>query len=588
MDRFSRTLNDSSKPVPSYYPGYTYWDSLIVQAEMDIITDWILRFGTPEQKDVLIETLQGLIPQVLSGPPWRFGPPERLTLIARSGAEWIVRRASCAQDQRLIGALENARSRLGGTDEFAAIHFLLRAEAACGSIEAQGAVLRGILEDESYFVPQGQATTANVVLSLNYSYPGSLRVEILRKRDAPYEQYPMRPEISDATIRSAISKGGCSQWYTLYLLAEIKKPQAADEERLLQMWDGTDIPTSLVVVDVLYAWGDWQTLVMLYGHTQAAEVKSEIAWALAELGIPQAAAIVEEQLRCSWNPQWIALGKPFPRLVGRKESLNDSKAIEVIRTAEAARSYFHPEFKVLDSDFVISVSLEVMKLGTLDEERFAALKGVAADHDIHPGMRFDLIGSDYGTTDWGKPLIREAAAEALRTYPSAPTVGTIASTMSPEFVVDVCAESISDESLRSLMLSLLASGDGYYYPVIEELLWEVWSQRYIQTEGQSILFREPGNLGTSIDYYCAHCYSRTYPRMLETVLGQLVRNDSLPAGYRAFILIYWSTAYGSFSREFVENLLHEDMPEFIREALQQRLANWPDVTVVFTPMSFRN
>jgi hypothetical protein len=45
-------------------------------------------------------------------------------------------------------------------------------------------------------------------------------------------------------------------------------------------------------------------------------------------------------------------------------------------------------------------------------------------------------------------------------------------------------------------------------------------------------------------------------------------------GYRAFLLVNWPRAPSKISKEFVEDLLKEDMPEFIREALQRRLLNW--------------
>ena len=71
-----------------------------------------------------------------------------------------------------------------------------------------------------------------------------------------------------------------------------------------------------------------------------------------------------------------------------------------MRTAEAAWSYFHPEFDVISNEFMFLTSL---RPGILDEARLTTLKKLVADHDLHPGMRFDLIGSDYATTDWGAP-----------------------------------------------------------------------------------------------------------------------------------------------------------------------------------------
>ncbi len=56
-----------------------------------------------------------------------------------------------------------------------------------------------------------------------------------------------------------------------------------------------------------------------------------------------------------------------------------------MRVEQALWNYFHPAF------------------GALDEERLAVLKRLAADRTIHAGMRFDLLGVDYGGTEWGLP-----------------------------------------------------------------------------------------------------------------------------------------------------------------------------------------
>jgi hypothetical protein len=488
------------------------------------------------------------------------------------GGEYVIRRAACTQDERLLPALQDARSQLAGTS-VAALDFLLRAEVACGSATARDAVVREILDQEKEIVPQGQATPIENILYLNYDdYDAmSLREQILSKRDSLYELYPLPPAMSDGVIRSALAEGPGCPWYTLYLLAEIKNPEAAEQERLLQMWDGKDATTALVLVDVLYVWGDAPTLMNLYTQTSADTVRSEIAWALATLGVPEAAAIVEEQLHNSWNPGWLASGWAFPRSVYPTDTLTDPQAIDAIRTAEAAWSYFHPEFEVVDNDMMF---LAVLRPGVLDGPRLTLLQKLTADSTIHAGMRFDLIGSDYATADWGASTIKAAAGAVLQAYPSASTVSVVLPATNSDLVVDVCGEFLSDESRRNLLISLLTNGSGYYLPVIEGLLWQVWPQRYEATEGQSILFREPGTLGPSIDYYCAHCILRWYPVKAEPVLQAIVQDASLPAGYRAFLLVYWPAAPKWISQDFAEGLLAGDIPDFIREALQKRLLAW--------------
>jgi len=59
------------------------------------------------------------------------------------------------------------------------------------------------------------------------------------------------------------------------------------------------------------------------------------------------------------------------------------------------------------------------------------------------------------------------------------------------------------------------------------------------------------------------------------VFKAIAEDDSLPAGYRAFLLVHWPTAASWVSRDYAEGLLGEGMPAFLREALVQRLPAWP-------------
>jgi hypothetical protein len=77
------------------------------------------------------------------------------------------------------------------------------------------------------------------------------------------------------------------------------------------------------------------------------------------------------------------------------------------------------------------------------DARLALLKRLAADDTIHAGMRFDLLGVDYGGTDWGLPLLEKAARDILATDLSATTVARIQSMMksvgNSGFVIDPAA-----------------------------------------------------------------------------------------------------------------------------------------------------
>lgn len=555
-------------------------DSTLVDfaAEMNIAADWISRFGTAEQKDALVNALAGSIAK-LQGPTKdsRVGPQQSSP--ARSDwFEWIVWRAACAQDARLAGPLEDLHARLAQIKAAEpALAFVLRAQAACGSTGALEAVRREIDSDRAQFLANGETPVWENLASLqsfylsryNQNAPGSLRVQVLQQHWLRYALYPMPSDAADGVLRLALSEEGLSDWYSLYLLAAIKSPRSEDRDRLLQMWNAGDRWVRLIVTDVLYAWNDWQTLMSLYERSESDEVRSEIAWALADLGVAQATAIVEEQVLTAWNSEWIAADRTFILRTVVDPDLDDVTMIDAFRKAEAIWVYFHPLW------------------GALDNERLAMLKRLTGNDAVHSGLRFELLATkyttveslatDYARKDWAQPLLRKAAADVLEDHPAASAAATILSKTDAQLLVDACGEIDSDAARRTLLINLLASGSGAYMPVIGGLLQQVWPQRYIETEGQSILFREPGDLTPSIDYYCANCTSHwLYTRTAETMLKSIITDDSLPAGYRAFLLACWRTAPGWISEGFVESLLQENMPDFIREALERRLPDWPD------------
>jgi len=358
----------------------------------------------------------------------------------------------------------------------------------------------------------------------------------------------------------------------LYLLAGIKEPQAEDRERLIQIWDGGGRWLRIVVVDVLYVWDDAETLLSLYGMADSDELRSEIAWALAASGVAEAVPIIEEQALAMWNGDWLGCGRALLVRTWVDNGVDDPNFTHAARTAEAVQAYFHPEWE--DSG----------------EARLAALKRLCDNSTIHPGLRVGLLATDYDQTDWGRPLLKKAVRELLEAHPQSSLVSALMIdivelfpiTVDAAVVVDACGESDSDEFRRTLLTNLLAGGSVYNLPVIEGLLREVWPQRYVETQGQSILFREPGDLAASLDFYYRNVQQITSRRPTsggyrptEPMLQSVVGDDSLPAGYRAFLLVHWLTAPDWVPRELVEEVLEAEMPDFIREPLQQRLPDWP-------------
>lgn len=547
--------------------------------EMNIVVDWIVRFGTASQKEALAQALTG--PLAALGTPGKtaYLDPTHPMPSTWDWFDWVVWLAASTQDARLAAPLQDLHTRLARTKETEpAQAFVQRAQVACGATDTTEALVRQIAEDETRILAEGGGPTPEGLTSLSQYFltpyrttnTGSLRVQILQRHWWRYEFYPMPSQIGDALLRSALSENTLSDWYTLYLLAGIKEPQAGDRDGLQRIWDKGDSRLRDAAADVLYTWNDDPTLLALYGRADSEEVKAEIAWALTDLGIAQALSIVEERASGSWNQHWRDCNRPFLVMTSAEWSeidKADPKLTEAIREAQAVQKYFHPRYE------------------GLDQERLAALQRLGSNSAIHPGLRFELFLVDYATESWGQPLLKKATTELLEGYPYPATVLTLLSKVDIQQIVDVCGASGSDEFRRTFLINLLAGGDVSYFSVLEGMLREVWPQRYVETQGQSILFRAPGDLATSLDSYCrnAQLVSRVYSRSSSTsttyrptepMLQALVSDGSLPAGYRAFILAYWPSAPAWISWDFVEALLQQDMPDFIREALQQRLANW--------------
>ena len=395
-------------------------DVQIAMGEMDILAEWIWQFGTTEQKDTLIGLLRE---QAAALPPdtWYHASTDRQMWDVISYGHWptwIVWRAACTEDPRLLPALAERSASLPTNASNYQREFLRRAQAACGDSELAAMIVQQIVGDTNDAVQTSLGGThGHASLDSLYQYsrePVSLRVAILGKRGIRNDLYPIPLEASDRLVRSAMSWEALSDWHVLHMLARVRRPQPKDRAALMQVWDKQDEPMQLLAADVLYVWGDVQTLTELYSLVEFPAVKAEVAWALAELEIPEAALIVEEQVHVSWNPKWLSLGRTFIHLStdGRYRTTKPSYlSADMWRAEGTLWYYFHPTS------------------GVLDDERLAVLKRIAADGTIHAGMRFDLLGKDYGGTEWGLPLLEQAARDILAVDSSPPTVQRIMSMM---------------------------------------------------------------------------------------------------------------------------------------------------------------
>ncbi len=555
----SRRVADVLGPDSPPLALWTY-EALAFYIEMEIVADWIQRHGTVQEKDDLVDALIRQTEGISSGPHAFSSARERQWATPYSGAEWIVWRAAVSRDARLLTPLQGLHARAVDTDH-PVLPTMTRAEAACGSAEVAAALVEEIVRDQAGVIEVGQAEGTGGIASLrnyflsNAANPPSLRVEIIRKRNCRYLLYPMPETAADAVLRSALSEEGLNDWYALYLLGRIRKPLAQDQDRLLAIWNRGDALMTLVAADVLYAWGDEQILLNWYDRSDSPEGRAEIAWALAQLDCVEAATLIEEQVRQSWNGTWLTLKQAFllrPSSARKGgTSPTDAEAVDGVRKAETLWHYFHPE------------------QGTLDEVRLALLRRLAADTSIKPGVRVELLASDYGTKEWGKPLLEEAAMEVLEADSLPETVRRLVSYTSNEFVVQLCGKASSQEFLTTLLRNLLTGTYGANLGVVEGLLWEVWPRWYRESGGESLLFRDSGRL----DFDTYHQYDNS-GRNIVDALTAIVRDNSLPAGYRAFLLMYWGRAPQRIGMDEVEALLESDLPDFIREGLEERLPEW--------------
>jgi hypothetical protein len=396
-----------------------YVDGQSVMAELDVLADWIWQFGTADQKSTLVGILRDLLSRIPSDT--RYPLYDRQSSIPTAYGDWptwIVWRAACTQDSRLIPVLESRHPQYTNAQPDFVPGALLRAEAACGSPSAIAALVHQAVDDANEILQRDQSRDiphTSLDAFYGYSSTASLRVMILLWiRGLRYEFYPMPSDAADGVFRSATSTGTLTDWHLLYLLARIKHPKAQDEEVLMRIWGKHEEPTQLLVVDVLYAWNDERLLLDLYSRPNGLPgARSEIAWALAAMAVPEGASIIEEQVRDCWNGRWLSLHQSFIHrgTSGRASSTPDPLPVYMRRDERALWDYFHP------------VS------GVLDPKRLAALKRLAADSTIHAGMRFDLLGVDYGGTDWGLPLLENAARDILAIDSSSATLQKIMSTM---------------------------------------------------------------------------------------------------------------------------------------------------------------
>jgi len=283
LERFKQTFSGDLTHLV-----YIYEDWLpvnIPEAEMEIIAEWLERFGTVQEKNAFVYILWDVIANLPVDPS---GLGVGKYHIAPAGIVWwLIWQAALTQDPRLLRPLEDYRARYPDTDRHHT-EFLLKAEAACGSEEAISILAHRITEDQTKVLKEREARKDGGYASLQPFFQtsrwDSIRTWILRKRKYGKESYRRMPtKIDDAIIRTAVSEHELDDWYVLYLLSYIEESQAADKKRIRIIWDKEDSDKQLVAVAVLWTWKDTRTLLELHEQCADKAVADEIQRALDSL-----------------------------------------------------------------------------------------------------------------------------------------------------------------------------------------------------------------------------------------------------------------------------------------------------------------
>ncbi len=283
-ERLGQVLDSLPRPMVEV----DVFDTRIAFAEMDMVIDWIERFGSAPEKETAVKTLAGMLAR-LPGEPNDLGEPG-WQLAHYGWPEWVVWRAALTRSAQLLAPLQAFRARLAPVTVDARLTLLFSAEAACGSTEAVTLVAQRLIEEQSELKIDTSSGYAYRPSWRRYPKTPTLRDWMLWQLgwDSPYYRREVPPAVRDTIARAALETEGLGDWGVLYLLGHISDPQAEDKDRLMDVWDRNTGPIRVVAADLLYVWNDSETLMQLHDQTDEPEVQDEIAWVLGELGIWEA------------------------------------------------------------------------------------------------------------------------------------------------------------------------------------------------------------------------------------------------------------------------------------------------------------
>jgi hypothetical protein len=259
LDRLRRILERN----PAHLTATDWPNVQIARAEADVIADWAAQYATTEEKDVFAEILSRTI---LNLPVWQgMATDDEWDNSAPTGwCGWLIERAVAMAPERLAPVLRLHRMKYPDT-HFGLLYFF-KAEAACGSTEALNLAAHWLANNQDKVLRERRGPAPDGYASITYEWRifnrrgDSLRTRIIRNREQ-FEKYgdrnyPAFSSTHDAAVRKALADYDLDDWYAMYLLAQIAKPQDQDRAILRTIWNKGDASKRLVAEDVLKLWGE--------------------------------------------------------------------------------------------------------------------------------------------------------------------------------------------------------------------------------------------------------------------------------------------------------------------------------------------
>jgi hypothetical protein len=279
LDRFTRIVDGNL----AYLVSCRWWDLSITLAEADIIADWIERYGAATDKEAFRAILSQTITRLPTDATIPSGCDAWGNIYLFDWPFWLVYRGIMRPDDGVVASLESLRAKFPDTDP--TVLFLLKAEALCGSSEAVPSAARWLAEAQSRVLPglEGPVRGGYGRLTLPGESGRSLRDLVLRVGTRGDNDSGMFAEINGTILRATLTSYELDDWYRLYLLAQIENPQVPDTEMIRTIWDTGDEDKRLVAVDVLWLWGDAETMRELYDQCDQSKVRWEIGRLVADL-----------------------------------------------------------------------------------------------------------------------------------------------------------------------------------------------------------------------------------------------------------------------------------------------------------------